>query len=293
MINAELPTISIVTPSYNQGDFVEWTVRSVFEQRYPKLEYIFMDGGSTDNTLERIAPYRNRFLHFESGPDGGQSAAIAKGFEYATGDIMAYLNSDDVLLPGTLNFVAEYFRKHPEVDFVYGHRCIVDEFNKVIRYWILPPHSNFLMRRWDLIPQESCFWRRSLFEKMGNIDPGYRFAMDYDLFVRYMGAGKFRRVNRFLAAFRVHQNAKTSTQLSTIGASEIVRVYKKYKIRPVPVLGHVFTFLVSLRSAIYIKRHECLQGLPPGRNFNLSDVWGEHGTPAQISETNASILQEF
>lgn len=273
MLNSELPTISIVTPSYNQGDFVEWTVRSVFEQRYPKLEYIFMDGGSTDTTLERIEPYRDRFNHFESGPDGGQSAAIAKGFEYASGDIMAYLNSDDVLLPGTLNFVAEYFHQNPDVDFIYGHRCIVNEFNEVIRHWILPPHSSFLMRRWDLIPQESCFWRRNLFKKMGNVDPSYHFAMDYDLFVRYMSVGKFRRVNRFLAAFRVHQNAKTSTQINTIGASEIVRVYSQYKIQPVPVLGKLFSHYVMIRSIIYNRLHEKLPGLPPGRHFNLSDVW--------------------
>ena len=272
MNNAELPTISIVTPSYNQGDFVEWTVRSVFEQRYPKLEYIFMDGGSTDNTLERVEPYRKRFLHFESGPDGGQSAAIAKGFRYAAGDIMAYLNSDDVLLPGTLNFVADYFHQNPSVDFIYGHRCFINESNEVIRHWILPPHSSFLMRRWDLIPQETCFWRRSLFEKMGNIDPSYHFAMDYDLFVRYMSAGKFRRVNRFLAAFRVHQNAKTSTQLTTIGADEIVRVYLQHKIRPVPVIGSMFSLYVGIRSSIYNKLHEKYLGLPPGRNFNLSDV---------------------
>ena len=96
MSDSEMPIITIVTPSYNQGDFVEWTVRSVFEQRYRKLEYIFMDGGSTDSTLERIEPYRGRFAHFESGPDGGQAAAIAKGFEYSTGEIMAYLNSDRI-----------------------------------------------------------------------------------------------------------------------------------------------------------------------------------------------------
>jgi glycosyltransferase involved in cell wall biosynthesis len=275
MINSALPTITIVTPSYNQGDFVEWTVRSVFDQRYPKLEYIFMDGGSTDNTLELMEPYRDRFSHFESGPDGGQSAAIAKGFEYATGDIMAYLNSDDVLLPGTLNFVAEYFRLNPGVDFIYGHRCNVNESNEVTGHWILPPHSNLLMRRWDWIPQESCFWRRSLFEKKGNIDPSYHFAMDYDLFVRYMSAGKFRRVNRFLAAFRIHQNAKTTTQLATIGNSEIGRVYSKYKIWRIPFLGRLFPISIWLRSALYIKRHENFPGLPPGVNFNLSEVWGD------------------
>ncbi len=273
MNKTDLPIISIVTPSFNQGDFVEWTVRSVFEQRYPKLEYIFMDGGSTDTTLERIQPYRDRFTHFESGPDGGQSAAIAKGFEHSTGEIMAYLNSDDVLLPGTLNFVAAYFRDHPTVDFIYGHRCIVNEMNQVTGHMILPNHCDFLMRRWDLIPQESCFWRRSLLERAGNVDPTFRFAMDYDLFVRFMDEGKFQRVNRFLAAFRVHQHAKTSTQMSTIGRQEVSRVHEKYSIRIIPLMGGLFYYFVQIQSAIWLKRRGVFPGLKPGCGFYLNEMW--------------------
>jgi glycosyltransferase involved in cell wall biosynthesis len=277
MTNFGLPTISIVTPSLNQGDFVEWTVRSVFEQRYPKLEYIFMDGGSTDHTLERIAPYRDRFWHFESGPDDGQSAAIAKGFSLATGELMAYLNSDDVLLPGTLNFVVDYFHRHPEVDCLYGHRCIINEMNQVIGHWILPRHSSFLMRRWDLIPQESCFWRRRLFEQKGNVDVSLHFAMDYDLFVRYMNFGKFKRVNRFLAAFRIHQNAKTATQLNTIGKMEVDRVRQRNNIRLLPLVGDFFSLGVQLRSAFFARTGESFPGLPPGLNFDLGTLWGTQG----------------
>lgn len=274
MNNSELPTISIVTPSFNQGDYVEWTVRSVFEQRYPKIEYIFMDGGSTDNTLDRIKPYRHLFSHFISAPDSGQSAAIADGFKHSTGEIMAYLNSDDVLLPGALNFVVAYFRDNPKVDFIYGHRCIVNELNVVIGHWILPVHSNFMMRRWDLIPQESCFWRRKLFEEKGSVDPSFRFAMDYDLFVRFMSGGKIVRVNRFLAAFRVHQHAKTSTQMTTIGHQEVKRVQEKYNIRLLPLMGELFSLFVQLRSAIWLRRQGCFPGLIPGRFFNLDEIWG-------------------
>lgn len=281
MIDFELPTISVVTPSFNQGDFVEWTVRSVFEQRYPKLEYIFMDGGSTDDTLKRVAPYRNRFSHFESGPDDGQSAAIAKGFSLATGELMAYLNSDDVLLPGTLNFVADYFHRHPEVDFLYGHRCYINEANQVTGHWILPRHSNFLMRRWDLIPQESCFWRRRLFEQKGNIDPSFCFAMDYDLFVRYMSIGKFKRVNRFLAAFRVHHRAKTTTQLNTIGSTEIERVRRSYNLWLLPLVGDLFSLWVQLRAVFFARTGEYFPGLPPGLHFDLSTLWG-HSTESAM-----------
>jgi glycosyltransferase involved in cell wall biosynthesis len=275
-MNGAPPRISIVTPSYNQAQFVEWTVRSVFDQRYPDLEYIFMDGGSNDGTVERLAPYRARFAHFQSARDDGQSAAIAAGFERATGDILGYLNSDDVLLPGTLNFVADYFERHPEVDFIYGHRAIIDEGNVVRGHWILPRHSTFLMRRWDLIPQESCFWRRSLFERGGNVDPRMRFAMDYDLFVRYMSTGIFRRVARFLAAFRIHGASKTSSQLYTIGIQEIAQVHAKYRINLYSTLiGKAYMVSVQARSALFVRRREVLPGLPPSVGYNLDEIWGD------------------
>lgn len=273
MSSSSLPVISIVTPSYNQGHFVEWTIRSVFEQRYPRLEYIFMDGGSSDSTLQKIHPFRVKFTHFESGPDGGQSAAIARGFEYSTGEIMAFLNSDDVLLPGTLNYVADFFARHPKVDFIYGHRCIINEHNDVTGHWILPPHRDWLMRRWDLIPQETCFWRRRLFEEQGNVDPSFRFALDYDLFVRYMKTGRFMRVNRFLAAFRVHQGAKTSMYLSTVGSQEVRRVREKYGIRANRILGNVFSFSVQMRSALWLRHRGYFPGLPPGIGYNIESLW--------------------
>ncbi|HSU68614.1 MAG TPA: glycosyltransferase family 2 protein [Tepidisphaeraceae bacterium] len=272
-----LPKISIVTPSYNQGPFIGWTVRSVLLQRYPNLEYIMMDGGSKDSTRKVLEPYADRFAHYVSEKDKGQADAIHRGFERATGDIMAYLNSDDVLAPGALQCVANYFAEHPEVDAVYSHRCTVDEHNKVLYYWILPRHNDWYMTRWDLIPQETCFWRRSLFEKAGNIDPSYRFAMDYDLFVRFMKHGKMVRLNRFLGAFRKHTEAKTSLLLETIGAEEVARVWKRY--------GLVKTKLDNLRSARFfnsvnraggkfaqLKRH--LPGALPGINYDYDRVWG-------------------
>ena len=110
---------------------------------------------------------------------------------------------------------------------------------------------------------------------MGNIDPTYRFAMDYDLFVRYMSVDTFKRVNRFLAAFRVHQKSKTSSEITTIGSSEMDRVLSKYNIKRNAFIGHPFHLWVSLRSSIYIRLHQSYPGLPPGKGFNLSDVWGD------------------
>jgi glycosyltransferase involved in cell wall biosynthesis len=273
------PRISIVTPSYNQAKFVGWTARSVFLQRYPNLEYILMDGGSTDGTMEVLKPYADRFAHLQSARDKGQSDAICRGFERATGDILAYLNSDDMLSPGTLHFVARYFEEHPDVEAVYSHRCTVDENNTVLWYWVLPEHSDWYMSRWDLIPQETCFWRRRLFEKCGNVDPSYRFAMDYDLFVRFMQAapGRMKRVDRFLGVFREHGEAKTTNLMQTIGAQEIKRVWAKYNIKPSrldPLRSARFYHGVIRAGDKFAITQRKLPGALPGVGYDYDQVWG-------------------
>jgi glycosyltransferase involved in cell wall biosynthesis len=272
-----LPKISIVTPSYNQGPFIEWTVRSVLLQRYPNLEYIVMDGGSKDQTREVLDSYAEWFAHYSSEKDKGQADAICRGFEKSTGEIMAYLNSDDMLAPGTLEFVARYFAEHPEVDAVYSHRCTVDDANKVIWYWILGRHSNWYMSRWDLIPQETCFWRRSLFERTGNIDPHFRFAMDYDLFVRFMQKGRMVRVNRFLGVFRKHSEAKTSQLLETIGSQEIAQVWDRYGLKHRKsdnLLAARFFNGVNRRGGKFAYQHRHLPGALPGIGYDYDRVWG-------------------
>ena len=274
-----LPKISIVTPSYNQARFVGWTARSVFLQRYPELEYILMDGGSTDGTMQVLEPYADRFAHLVSERDKGQSDAISRGFARSTGDLMAYLNSDDMLAPGTLAFVARYFAEHPNVDAVYSHRCTVDARNNVLWYWILPEHDDWYMMRWDLIPQETCFWRRRLFEKCGNVDPSYRFAMDYDLFARFMRAapGRIRRVDRFLGVFREHEAAKTSRLMETTGAEEIRRVWKTYGIKPGRLdplrSARFFHGVIRAGDRFAVKRGK-LPGALPGIGYNYNQVWG-------------------
>lgn len=257
--------------------YVERTVRSVLLQRYPNLEYILMDGGSSDDTLDRLRPYWHQFAYAVSQKDDGQAAAIHAGFQQSTGDIMAYLNSDDMLAPGALRFVAEFFDAHPDIDAVYSHRVTVDADDIACSYWILPPHSNYLMMRWDLIPQETCFWRRRLFEQCGNIDPSFRFAMDYDLFVRYMKVGRWKRVNRFLGAFRYHESAKTTTLLYTVGHQEIDRVREKHAIPvrgPRHWLGDRFSRHVRDACPRFIQSGKVLPGALPGIGWDYNDLWG-------------------
>jgi len=274
-----LPRITLVTPSYNQARFIGWTARSVFLQRYPELEYIMMDGGSTDDTMKVLDPYADRFAYLVSERDKGQSDAISRGFARSTGDIMAYLNSDDMLAPGTLHSVARYFRDHPDVDVVYSHRCTVDEHNKVLWYWLLPEHSDWYMMRWDLIPQETCFWRRRLFDKVGNVDPTFRFAMDYDLFFRFMHAapGRTRRLNRFLGVFRQHDEAKTTRLMETVGADEFRRVWKRYQIAPRWLdpyrSARFYPGVIRAGDRFAVKRGK-LPGALPGVGYNYDQVWG-------------------
>ena len=250
------PIISIVTPSYNQGEFVERTVLSIFEQEYPNLEYIIQDGKSNDDTLDVLNPYIQKLKHFESRDDNGQAHAINLGFQHATGEIMAFLNADDLLLPGTLSYVANYFSRHPEVDVIYGHRVIINEDDQEIGRWVLPPHDSKVILWADYIPQETLFWRRSLWEKSGGrMDETFRFALDWDLILRYHNAGaKFKRLPRFLGAFRLHSQQKTSSQIDSIGLQEMNRLRKRVLKRDVgeeEIGTNIKPYL--RRSAIYHK----------------------------------------
>jgi glycosyltransferase involved in cell wall biosynthesis len=268
------PKISIVTPSYQQGDFLEWTMRSVLEQGYPNLEYVVMDGGSKDRTPEILARYRDLLSYCESAPDKGQADAVARGFEHTSGEIMAYLNSDDLLAPGALDFAARYLTAHPEVDAIYSHRVFIDEENIVTRYWILPPHHTWMMERWDYIPQETCFWRRRIYEKVGGIDRTFHFALDYDLFVRFMKQGRMERVNRFLGAFREHPSSKTTMQEGA--HPEVERVYQEHGIHVadwhrLPQLAQYE--LLDIRSRKFAAHGKLLPGALPGIGYNYDRVW--------------------
>jgi len=207
-----VPSITVVTPSFGQGRYLERTLYSVISQRYPALEYVVQDGASQDNTVEVLRRYESELSAWRSEPDGGQGDAINRGFAGTSGEIMAYLNSDDLLLPGALAYVACYFAAHPEVDAVYGHRVMIDEYDRKIGIWVLPPHDDDELSLIDFVPQETLFWRRSLWEAAGGrIDPSLRFAVDWDMLLRFREHGaRMVRLPRFLGAFRVHSEQKTS-----------------------------------------------------------------------------------
>jgi len=218
----DLPTISIVTPSYGQAHFIERTLRSVLEQSYPSLEYHVQDGGSQDGTVDVLKRYESRLKSWESVPDKGQSDAIIKGFMHTSGEIMAWLNSDDIIMPGVLRWVGEYFVRNPDVDVVYGHRVLIDNEDREVGRWFLPEHNNEVLRWADYIPQETLFWRRRAWEKVGGLDPEFHFALDWDLLLRFQNEGLIiRRLPYFMGCFRVHAEQKTSALINSRGQKEM------------------------------------------------------------------------
>lgn len=236
-------SIAIVTPSFNQRPFLEQTMRSVLEQDYPQLQYAVVDGGSTDGSNEVIERFRERLAYGVSEPDRGQSDALVKGFAKVTGDIMGYLNSDDLLTRGSLAFVNEFFFRNPKVDVIYGHRIIIDEWGQETGRWVLPPHDEHSLRRVDYIPQETLFWRRAVFEKAGGIDSNFHFAMDWDLILKFMDAGaRFERVPYFLGCFRVHATQKTNSLWLTVGEKEVKQLRQRQGIAESEVHAAVFRY---------------------------------------------------
>jgi carbamoyltransferase len=223
-------SISMVTPSYNQGEFIDETINSVLDQHFERLEYVVQDGGSHDQTVEILERYEKDVVDWESKPDEGQAHAIQLGFNKTSGDIMAYLNSDDMLMPGALPYVAAYFSKHPGVDVVYGHRVLIDECGKEIGRWVLPCHDDDVLLWADFIPQETLFWRRELWERAGGyIDQSFHFAIDWELILRFRGLrAKFVRLPRFLGMFRIHPHQKTSSEMDEIGQKEMNLLRKRY-----------------------------------------------------------------
>lgn len=223
----DLPAIAIVTPSFNHAQYIGATIESVLGQDYPKLRYIVRDAGSKDGTLDVLQSYGDR-LRWVSEPDGGQAAAVNAGFGEISGDIMGYLNSDDLLTPGSLFRIAEAFRRFPQVDVIYGHRILIDGDGNEIGRWSLPRHDPRAIFWADYIPQETMFWRRTVWEKLGGLDPKMRYAMDWDFILRAHEAGfRFTRLDNYLGCFRVHATQKTTAQVN-VGDEEVLRLRSRH-----------------------------------------------------------------
>ena len=207
---AETPLVSIVTPSFNQAHYLEATLLSVLNQDYPNLEYILVDGGSTDGSLEIIRRYADRFAWWVSEKDRGQTEAINKGFAHAHGEILAWLNSDDTYAPHAISEAVAFLQSRPGLGLVYGNANFIDGDGRVIgRFPAAQTDYRRLRRGYVHIPQQASFWRADLWKKVGPLDPSFYFAMDYDLWVRLARLAPLEYVPQVWANFRLHSAGKT------------------------------------------------------------------------------------
>lgn len=208
------PKISIVTPSYNQGIYLEETIQSVLNQNYPNLEYIVIDGGSNDSSCEVIKKYENQLDYWISEEDEGHGHALNKGFEKSTGEIMAWINSSDKYVPWTFQVVADIFATHPHVDWIMGRpswwNCdglMTNISNDLTTKNIY----NFLLGDYKWIQQESVFWRKSLWEKSGAyIDQSYDFMVDGELWTRFFLHADIYVIDTVLGGYRLHSGARSA-----------------------------------------------------------------------------------
>jgi glycosyltransferase involved in cell wall biosynthesis len=227
------PRMTIVTPTFNQARYLERTILSVLNQNYPNLEYMILDGGSSDGTLKIINKYSGFLSFWRSSPDEGQAAALKEGFQRATGEIMAWVNSDDVYLPGVLTRVGILMKQEAAADVCYGNMYLLDAAGRLVAERRLAECSGRLLH-WGIrhggfgVYQPAAFWRKDLYDRVGGIDPALHFDMDNDLFIRFaLAGGRFRFLPRTLVGFRIHDQSKTFTLQDTT-KSEIPLLIRRY-----------------------------------------------------------------
>jgi glycosyltransferase involved in cell wall biosynthesis len=224
------PKLSIITPSYNQGKYLERTILSVLNQGYPNLEYIIIDGGSEDNSVEIIKRYEKYIAFWVSEKDKGQVDALNKGFRIATGDWLGFQNSDDVYFPGTLPYFGQVVTENPSYDIVYGDLFIIDQEDTVTELLKTVPYNlNSQLIEGMQIHNQSLFFKKELLEKYGMLSTKYQFAFDYEFVTRFTldRVIKVKRVNQLSGALRVHQEAKSST-IAELGRKEHSEIQEAY-----------------------------------------------------------------
>jgi glycosyl transferase family 2 len=264
------PRISVVTPIGGHTPYLERTLQSVIGQGYPELEHIVVHDGSDRDTAAILDGNRPPLRSVQLSPDRGQAGAINAGFASASGEIMGWLNSDDVLLPGALAYVGRYFAAHPEVDVVYGHCVLLDADDRDVGLWVTPPHCTDSLQWLDFLPQETVFWRRRVWDAVGGIDESLTLAFDWDLFSRFHRTGAtIVRLPRFLGGFRQHPAQRMRVQRATALAEQAL-VRERWHGRPVTggeLRARLFPYL--LRSLPYFGCYRARIRLP-GRRVEVS-----------------------
>lgn len=261
------PKISIVTVSFNQAEYIERTIRSVLDQGYPNLEYIIIDGGSTDGSQDIIKKYESRLAFWLSEPDGGMYEGLQKGLSRCTGDVMAWINSDDMYHRNALYTVGEIFSRLPEVQWIQGLPTVIDEQDRTVlvknfRKW---SKYHFLLGDSDHVQQESTFWRRSLWEKAGaTLNTSLRLAGDYELWMRFFEHARLHGLRTVLGSFRM----RSENQLSSDRADDY-------------------------RAEVSAVLNQRLKSLRPDEREVLNQILDLRAAGKHIGDTNYEVLFEF
>lgn len=232
----KLPKISIITPTYNQAKFIRQTIESVLSQNYENLEYFVIDGGSTDGTQDILKRYGKK-INWISEKDAGQADAINKGLRKTTGEVLAYLNSDDILSPHALQVVGTYIAKHPDCDWVTGDCNVIGVDGEILlsHNWLISTYKRLLLRlysRWTLrivdniLPQPSTFWSRRAYEKIGEFNAAYRYVMDYDYWLRLSVYYYPHDLKKVLSGFRMQPESKSETSREALMAEGEIALRK-------------------------------------------------------------------
>ncbi len=230
MNHGEFPLVSVITPSFNQASFIRETIESILTQDYPNIEHIVVDGGSTDGTLEILRSYSNlggRFRYI-SESDNGQSHAINKGLNMASGQIIGWLNSDDTYLPGAISKVVEMFRDRPHYAMVYGKAYYINESSQTTGSFNVQPFDKEKLFETCIICQPAAFIQREIFARMGGVDESLHFCMDYDLWIRISKQYPVGYIDDYLANSRLHAACKSIVSWADVGVPEIVKTCLKH-----------------------------------------------------------------
>lgn len=214
---SQQPLVSIVTPSYNQAQYLEQTIRSIIEQDYPCIEYIVIDGASTDNSIGIIKQYENHLAYWISEKDNGQAEAINKGLAHTSGEILAWLNSDDYYFPDTISTIVKTFEENPDVVMVYGDMLAVDEHGETINILKYRQLSLEELLCFQIIGQPSVFFRREVYETIGGLDISFHFLLDHQYWIRIAQQGRILHIPQAWAAARYHAEAKNRARAAEFG----------------------------------------------------------------------------
>jgi glycosyltransferase involved in cell wall biosynthesis len=269
--STSLPLVTVVTPSFNMDRYLPRTIESVLSQDYPNIEYIVMDGGSTDRTHEILDSYGDRLQHF-SEPDKGPSDAVHKGFQHARGDILTWLGADDVYLPGAVRAAVEALAARPEVDVIYGEGYWIDEQGAVISRYPTLPFDPKVFEIDCFICQPASFFRASAYRRCG-LDPDVNFSFDYDLWIRMAKQGiRFDMIPQYLAGSRMHHGAKTINDRDTVFQASMGLLQRHYGYVPFSWAFGYTAFLHDRRDQFFqpmqYSLRNYLASLPAGLRLN-------------------------